>query len=49
VGRYEGNRPLGRPRGGFDGNTIKDLRWDGTMDRDKWLEVVNTLMKLRLL
>jgi hypothetical protein len=57
VGKPEGNRPLGRPRGGWVDKIKMDLReigWDGmdwiylAQDRDQWRYLVNTVMNLRV-
>jgi hypothetical protein len=53
VGKPEGNRPLGRPRRGWESNIKMDLRemgWGGMVlihpdqDRDKWRALVNKVM-----
>jgi hypothetical protein len=55
VGRPEGKRPLGRPRGRWMDNIKMDLRevgWDGrdwidlAQDGDRWRVHVNTVMNL---
>jgi hypothetical protein len=56
VGKPDGKRPIGRPRFGWvdtkmDLNT--EIEWDSmdwidlAQDRDKWLALGNTVMKLR--
>ena len=52
VGKPEGKRPLGRPRHRWEDNIKMDLREVGggghwmelTQDRDRWRELVNTVM-----
>jgi hypothetical protein len=53
VGKYEGNRPLGRPRRRWEDGIRLDLReisWDGVywiplaQDMDLWRTVVNAAM-----
>ena len=55
VGKYEGNRPLGRPRRRWEDNIKMDLQevgcrgmnWiDLAQDRDRWRAVVNAVMNL---
>jgi hypothetical protein len=55
VGRPEGRRPLGRPRRRWEGNIKMDLRETGfgdvdwidlAQDRDRWRNLVNTVMNL---
>jgi hypothetical protein len=57
VGKPEGKRPLGRPRGRWVGNIKIDLRemgcgrmdWiDLAQDRDQWRALMSTEMKLRV-
>jgi hypothetical protein len=57
VGKPEGKRPLGRPRRRCEGNIKMDLQevecgvmdWIGlAQDRDRWRELVNTVMNLRV-
>jgi hypothetical protein len=54
----EGKRPLGRPRRRWEDEIRMDLRetgWESvdliqlTQDRDRWLDLVNTVMNLRVL
>jgi hypothetical protein len=56
VGRPEGRRPLGRPRGRWEDNIKMDLQemgWGGmdwielAQDRDRWWALVNVVMNLR--
>jgi hypothetical protein len=56
VGRPEGRRPLGRPRRRWD-NIKMDLQeavWGGMVwielvqDRDRWWDLVNAVMNLRV-
>jgi hypothetical protein len=58
VGKPEGNRPLGRPRRGWEDGVRMDLRKIGlrgvdwirlAQDRDRWLAVVSAVMNLRVL
>jgi hypothetical protein len=53
VGKPEGTRPLGRPRRRWEDNIKRDLQevrggcgdWkERTEDRDRWRELVNTVM-----
>jgi hypothetical protein len=55
VGRIEGKRPLGRPRRRWEDNIKMDLRETGfgdvdwihlVRDRDRWRDLVNTVMNL---
>jgi hypothetical protein len=57
VERPEGRRPLGRPGRRWENNIKMDLREIGvgdgdwihlTQDRDRWRDVVNTIMNLRI-
>jgi hypothetical protein len=57
VGKPEEKRPLGRKRRRWADNIKMDLReigWDGMnwidldQDRDKWNDLVNTVMNLRV-
>jgi hypothetical protein len=57
IGKPEGNRPLGRSRRTWVDNIEMDLRetgWDDmdwidlAQDRDQWLALVNTVIKLRV-
>jgi hypothetical protein len=57
VGRPEGRRPLGRPRRRWEDNIKIDLRETGfgdvdqiylAQDRDRWQDLVNTVMNLRV-
>jgi hypothetical protein len=57
MGRPEGKRPLGRPRGRWEDNIKIDLREIGidganwirlAQDRVQWLAFVNTVMNLRV-
>jgi hypothetical protein len=53
MGKSEGKRPLGRPRRRWEDGIRIDLREIGlgsvAQDRDRWRDVVNTVMKLRVL
>ena len=53
VGRYEGKRPLGRPRRRWEDNIKMDLQEVGrgcrdwmelTQERDRWRALVSTVM-----
>ena len=57
VGKYEGKRPLGRPRRRWDDNIKMDLwevgcdpgEWtDLAEDRDRWRAYVRAVMNLRI-
>jgi len=56
VGKPEGKRPLGRPRPSWKDNIKMDLREVGgggdwmelAQDRDRWRELVNTVMNFRI-
>jgi hypothetical protein len=57
VGKPEGNRPMGRPRCGWEDNIKMDLQEVGggcgdclelAQDMDWWRALVNTVMKLRV-
>jgi len=57
VGKSEGKRPLGRPRRRWEGNIKINLQEVGcggmdwielAQDRDRWRELLNVLMNLRL-
>jgi hypothetical protein len=58
VGKYEGKRPLGRPRHRWEDEVRMDLREIGyesvdwvrlAQDRDRWRAVVSAVMNLRVL
>jgi hypothetical protein len=58
VGKPEGKRPLGRPRGRWEDGIKMDLRKIGfggvdwirlSQDRDRWRAVVSAVMDLRVL
>jgi hypothetical protein len=58
MGKPEGKIPLGRPRRGWEDGIRMDLREIGwgsvdwiklTQDRDRWRDLVNTVMNLRVL
>jgi hypothetical protein len=57
VGRYDGKRPLGRPRRRWESviaMCVQRLGWGGTdwidlaQDRDRWRELVNATTNLRV-
>jgi len=57
VGKPEGKRPLGRPRGRWEDSIKMDLQEVGCgsvdwiemiQDRDRWREFVNAVMNLRV-
>jgi len=57
VGKPEGNRPRGRPRRRWEDNIkldLQEVRCGGmdwiqlAQDRDRWREVVNAVMNLRV-
>ena len=57
MGKHEGKRPLGRSRHRWDDNIKMDLQEVGcesmdwiklAQDRDRWRELVNTVMNLRV-
>ena len=57
VGKPKGKRPLGRPRLRWEDNIKMDLQEAGwgcgdwvelVQDRDRWRELVNTVMNLRV-
>jgi hypothetical protein len=57
VGKPEGKRPLGRPRGRGVNNikiNLREIGWDVmgwidlAQDRDQWNSLVNTVMNLRV-
>jgi hypothetical protein len=57
VGKIEGKRPMGRPRYRWEGNIKMDLQevgcggvdWIGLAQvRDRWRELVNAVMNLRV-
>jgi hypothetical protein len=57
VGKYEGNRPLGRLRCRWKSNIKIDLQEVGSggmelivlaQDRDRWRTIVNVVMNLRV-
>jgi hypothetical protein len=58
MGKPQGKRQLGRPRHGWENGMKIDLRktgWEGVewiqwaQDRDRWRDLVNTVMNLRVL
>jgi hypothetical protein len=57
VGKFEGKRPLGRPRRRWQNNIKTDLQEVGfrsmdwmklAQDRDRWRTLVNVVMNLRV-
>jgi len=57
VGKPEGKRPIGRPRRRWEDNIKMDLQEVGcggmdwielAQDRDRWRELVNVVMNLRV-
>jgi len=56
VRKFEGRKPLGRPRRGWEDNIKMDLREVGVggdwmelaQDRDRWRALVNTVKNLRV-
>ena len=57
VGKPEGKRPLGRPRRRWEDSIKMDLQevggggWDWmelAQDRDRWREIVSTVMNFRV-
>jgi hypothetical protein len=54
VGNSEGKRPLGRLRHSWEDNSKMDLQGGGmdwidlAQDRDRWQELANAVMKLRV-
>jgi hypothetical protein len=52
VGKPEGKRPLGRPRGKWEDNIKVDLQkvdWtELAQDTERWVAFVNAVMKLRV-
>ena len=57
MGKPEGKRPLGRPRGRWEDSIKMDLQEVGCgsvdwiemiQDRDRWREFVNAVMNLRV-
>ena len=57
MGKPEGKRPLGRPRHKWEDNIetyLQELGWDDmdwiglAQNRDRWQELVNVVMNLRV-
>jgi hypothetical protein len=57
VGRPDGERLLGRPRGRWEDNIkmdVEEVGWRGmdridlAQDRDRWLAIVSVVMNLRV-
>jgi hypothetical protein len=56
VGKPEGKRPLGRPRGRWEDirKDLREIRWEDvdwmhlTQGRDQWRTLVNTVMYPRV-
>jgi hypothetical protein len=58
IGKPEGKRPLGKPRRRWEDGIRMDLRGIGcgsvdwirlAQDRDRWRDLVNTVMNIRVL
>jgi hypothetical protein len=57
MGKPEGKRPLGRPRRRWDGirMDLREIGWGSVdwiqlaQDRDRWRDLVNTVMNLQVL